>query len=242
MKLFLASGNTHKAREFQSLADASGLPLEILPATAAGGMPPVEEDTGTFTGNARKKARALHEKIAVGAGVGQAFGLSPNTPPLPLPASSRGQAERLSHAAPAGAWVMADDSGLCVDALGGGPGVESAYYAGPQGDGAANLAKLVAATRDTPDGERGAHFTCVLLLVAPDGAEHAFEGRCHGRLAREPRGAGGFGYDPVFIPDIAGAGAGKTFAELGDEIKNRLSHRARAWTRAAEFLATRCAS
>jgi XTP/dITP diphosphohydrolase len=222
MKLFLASGNTHKAREFQSLADASGLPLEILPATAAGGMPPVTEDTGTFTGNARKKARALREKIAA-AGAG-------------IPHS----ALRIPHST--GAWVMADDSGLCVDALGGAPGVESAYYAGPQGDGAANLAKLVAATRDTPDGERGAHFTCVLLLIAPDGAEHAFEGRCHGRLAREPRGAGGFGYDPVCIPDIAGAGAGKTFAELGDEIKKRLSHRARAWARAAEFLATRCAS
>jgi XTP/dITP diphosphohydrolase len=209
MKLFLASGNTHKAQEFQALADASGLPLEILSAKTIGGMPQVEEDTGTFTGNARKKARALREKIDA------------------LPGSGF-----------AGAWVMADDSGLCVDALGGGPGVESAYYAGPQGDGAANLAKLVAATRDTPDGERGAHFVCVLLLIAPDGAEHAFEGRCHGRLAREPRGAGGFGYDPVFIPD----GHRQTLSELGDAVKNRLSHRGRAWASAAEFLATRCAS
>ncbi|OAM87158.1 non-canonical purine NTP pyrophosphatase [Termitidicoccus mucosus] len=217
MKLFLASGNTHKAQEFQSLADASGLPLEILSAKTIGGMPQVEEDTGTFTGNARKKARALREKIDAAAGI-------PHS------------AFRIPHST--GAWVMADDSGLCVDALGGDPGVESAYYAGPQGDGAANLAKLVAATRDVPDGARGAHFVCVLLLIAPDGAEHAFEGRCHGRLAREPRGAGGFGYDPVFIPD----GHHQTLSELGDAVKNRLSHRGRAWAKAAEFLATRCAS
>lgn len=206
MKLFLASGNAHKAREFQSLADASRLPLEILSAKTVGGMPAVEEDTGAFIGNARKKARALREKI-----------------------------DALAAPALAGAWVMADDSGLCVDALDGEPGVESAYYAGPQGDSAANLAKLVAATRGVPEGKRGAHFVCVLLLIEPGGAEHVFEGRCTGRLARKPRGADGFGYDPLFIPD----GREQTLAELGDAIKNQLSHRGRAWARAAALFASR---
>ena len=120
MKLFLASGNAHKAAELQSLADASASSLEIVSARAVGGIPAVAEDTGTFIGNARKKALALRSRLADDA------------------------------------WVLADDSGLCVDELDGAPGVESAYYAGPQGDGAANLAKLVAVMRTHPLGRNAA--------------------------------------------------------------------------------------
>jgi XTP/dITP diphosphohydrolase len=188
MKLYLASGNAHKVQEFQALAAASGLALEIVSAKAVGGMPPVEEDTGTFVGNARKKALALRSRVS------------------------------------ADAWVLADDSGLCVDALGGAPGVESAYYAGPQGDSAANLRKLVEAMRGVPTGHRGAHFVCVLVLNGPGGVEQEFEGRCEGTLAREPRGGAGFGYDPLFVP----AGHEKSLAEMGEALKNELSHRARA--------------
>jgi XTP/dITP diphosphohydrolase len=189
MKLYLASGNGHKVQEFQTLADASGLSLEIISAKAVGGMPPVEEDTGTFVGNASKKARALKAKL------------------------------------PLDAWVLADDSGLCVDALGGQPGVESAYFAGPQGDSAANLRKLVEVMRAVPDGQRGAHFVCVLCLIDDAGREHLFEGRCEGRLLREPRGGAGFGYDPLIVP----AGFDKTLAEMTDAEKNAISHRGRAW-------------
>jgi len=195
-RLFLASGNAHKAAELQSLADAARLPVEIVSARDVGGMPHVVEDTGAFVGNARKKALALRAKL------------------------------------PADAWSLADDSGLCVDALDGGPGVESAYYAGPQGDGAANLAKLVAVMRDVPDEKRGAHFMCVLALCGPGGAEHIFEGRCDGRLQREPRGGSGFGYDPLFVP----AGHTRSFAEMSDAEKNALSHRARAWAKLAEWV------
>ncbi len=177
------------------MADASRLALEIVSARAVGGMPPVEEDTGTFLGNARKKALALRARL------------------------------------PAGAWALADDSGLCVDALDGAPGVESAYYAGPQGDGAANLRKLLATLRDVPDERRGAHFRCVLLLLGPDGEEHSFEGRCPGRLLREARGGAGFGYDPIFVPE----GFTQSYAELGDDVKNRISHRARAWAELATW-------
>ena len=199
MKLYLASGNAHKVAELQALADASPasglLRVEIVPACAVGGMPEVVEDTGAFVGNARKKARALWEKL------------------------------------PAGSWALADDSGLCVDALGGGPGVESAYFAGPQGDGVANLAKLVRVMRDVPDGERGARFVCVLLVCGPGGEEWVFEEESAGWLAREPRGGAGFGYDPLFVPE----GHGRSFAELGDAVKAGISHRARAWARLAEW-------
>ncbi|MDO8542706.1 MAG: non-canonical purine NTP pyrophosphatase [Opitutaceae bacterium] len=137
---------------------------------------------------------------------------------------------------PAGAWALADDSGICVDALDGHPGVESAYFAGPQGDAAANLAKLVHVMRDVPDERRGAHFRCVLFLAGPGGERHVFEGRCPGRLRREPRGGAGFGYDPLFVPD----GFAETYAELGDAVKNQISHRAQAWQKLArEFFAPR---
>lgn len=196
MRLFLASGNAHKAAELQSLANETALRVEIVSAQAVGGMPPVVEDAGTFVGNARKKAHALRARV------------------------------------PAGAWVLADDSGLCVDALGGAPGVESAYYAGPQGDGAANLAKLIATLREVPEAARGARFECVLLMAGPDGAEHVFEASCEGRLLREPRGGAGFGYDPLFVAE----GCMVTFAEVAEAEKNRLSHRARAWALLSEWL------
>jgi XTP/dITP diphosphohydrolase len=196
MKLYLASGNAHKALELQALADAAKLSVAIISARAVGGMPPVAEDTGTFAGNARKKAIALRARL------------------------------------PGDGWALADDSGLCVDALGGGPGVESAYYAGPAGDPAANLAKLTRVLRDVPERGRGACFVCVLVLCGPDGTEETFEGRCDGRLLREPRGGAGFGYDPLFVPD----GHTRSFAEMGGPEKNALSHRARAWARLADFL------
>jgi XTP/dITP diphosphohydrolase len=200
MILYLASGNAHKAREFQALADGLApvrrLPVEVISAAAMGGMPQVVEDTGSFTGNARKKARALQDRL------------------------------------PAGAWALADDSGLCVDALAGAPGVESAYYAGPRASGAENLAKLVAVMRDVPDERRAAHFACVLVLIGPDRDEHVFEGRCDGRLGRQPAGGGGFGYDPLFVPD----GYDRTFAELEAATKNELSHRGRAWAALAAWL------
>jgi len=139
--------------------------------------------------------------------------------------NARQKAQALRARLPAGCWVLADDSGLCVDTLGGAPGVESAYFAGPAGDGAANLAKLVRELAAVPDDRRAAHFICVLLVAGPEGQEFIFEGRCEGHLRREPRGGSGFGYDPLFVPE----GEGLTFAELGDAVKNRVSHRARAW-------------
>ncbi len=201
MKIYLASGNAHKVQEFQAIADAAraagGAVVEFVSARAVGGMPEVVEDTGTFVGNARKKAQALRAKLLAAA----------------LPPEGK-----------AGLWVLADDSGLCVDALGGGPGVESAYFAGPQGDSAANLRKLVAVMRAVPEGQRAAHFICVLVLLGPGGEEQVFEGRCEGALLVEPRGGAGFGYDPLFVP----VGKKESLAEMGEALKNQLSHRAQA--------------
>ncbi len=126
---------------------------------------------------------------------------------------------------PAGAWALADDSGLCVEALKGGPGVDSAYYAGPQGDSAANLTKLVNVMAAVPAESRRAYFTCVLCLVGPGLAPLYFEGRCEGRLQQLPSGGKGFGYDPLFVPN----GYQQSFAELGDTVKSEISHRSRAW-------------
>ncbi|WP_349570894.1 RdgB/HAM1 family non-canonical purine NTP pyrophosphatase [Azotobacter salinestris] len=121
--------------------------------------------------------------------------------------------------------ALADDSGLAVDALGGAPGIYSARYAGGGGD-AANNAKLLEALRDVPDAERGAQFVCALALVrhAEDPLPILCEGLWHGRILHSPRGAHGFGYDPLFwVPECACASA-----ELAPAEKNRLSHRARA--------------
>ncbi|MBL9215261.1 MAG: RdgB/HAM1 family non-canonical purine NTP pyrophosphatase [Opitutaceae bacterium] len=192
--IHLATANAHKVAEFAAFARQAMPEVEFV---AARRMPAVTEDTGTFTGNARKKVAALRAVL------------------------------------PERSWVLADDSGLCVAELGGEPGVESAYYAGPQGDSAANLKKLVAVMRDVPQLRRGAEFVCVLVLWdGAAGQEHVFEGRCRGCLRVEPVGGAGFGYDPLFVPD----GFDRTYAELGDAIKNEISHRARALQALARWL------
>jgi XTP/dITP diphosphohydrolase len=130
--------------------------------------------------------------------------------------------------------ALGDDSGLCVDALGGAPGLYSARYADAHGDAAANIAKLLDALRDVPDEERTAHFHCTIVLLrsADDPAPLVAEGRWHGRILRAPRGSAGFGYDPVFLDPALGAGA----AELDPATKNRVSHRGLALARLRELL------
>ena len=121
--------------------------------------------------------------------------------------------------------AVADDSGLCVDALNGMPGVFSARWAGSARDDAANLRLVLEQVADVRDDQRGASFICAAALVTPAGAERVVEGRVTGRLVREPRGTGGFGYDPAFVPD----GHDRTTAEMGAEEKNSISHRGNAF-------------
>ena len=167
--------------------------------------PEVEEDGHTFTANAVKKAVEIAAWLKDQA-LGQA------RPDL----------------------VLADDSGLTVNALGGEPGVRSARYAGSEGNAPdnANNAKLLREMEGIPDELRGAQFQCVLALIALDQTAEAvtFDGICRGTIARAQTGKGGFGYDPLFIPK----GNTQSFAELGPVMKNEISHRARALTKLAE--------
>lgn len=129
-----------------------------------------------------------------------------------------------------GGWVLSDDSGLEVDALGGAPGVWSSNYGGEEGDHARNNARLLEELRGRSD--RRARFRCTMVLAA-DGRELAyFSGTVEGRIIDEPRGAQGFGYDPLFIPE----GHEATFAELGEDVKNTLSHRSRALAQVMTYL------
>lgn len=123
-----------------------------------------------------------------------------------------------------GVWVVADDSGLEVEGLGGLPGIHSARYAGPKASDGENVAKLMKMLQIRSPGMRKARFVCVLVVYDPSGKEHVIEGTVTGSISEKVRGTTGFGYDPVFIPD----GQTQTFSELGLAVKNQLSHRAKA--------------
>ena len=129
---------------------------------------------------------------------------------------------------------VADDTGLEVDALAGAPGVHSARYAGADGDAAANLAKLLREMDGVPAAERTARFRTVALIRRPDGSEVVTHGVVEGVIIDEPRGVGGFGYDPVFVPVD---GDGSTFAEMTEEAENAISHRGRAFRALRDALA-----
>ncbi|TFB15452.1 RdgB/HAM1 family non-canonical purine NTP pyrophosphatase [Microbacterium sp. 3H14] len=133
--------------------------------------------------------------------------------------------------------ALADDSGICVDVLGGSPGVFSAYWAGQKKDAGANLALLLDQLRDIADPHRTAHFTSTIALVMPDGRERVVEGRWPGRLSHEASGGGGFGYDPIFIPDGQPHGEERTVGDFSAEEKQSQSHRARAFAELLPVLA-----
>ena len=184
MKLLLATGNEHKARELSALL--GGVRLELATLKEFPAVPPVVEDGRTLVENAVKKA--------------------------------------LEPAMATGLWTLADDTGLEVEALGGRPGVLSARYAGPGCDFAANCRKLLEELEGVPLQNRKAAFRTVVALAAPDGRVQCREARLEGRITTSPVGKNGFGYDPIFyLPD-----EGRTLAQLSDEDKNALSHRALA--------------
>jgi XTP/dITP diphosphohydrolase len=143
------------------------------------------------------------------------------------------KARHAAHAS--GLPALGDDSGICVDALGGAPGLYSARYAGEHGNAAANIAKLLGALAGVEDDRRGAHFHCSIALLnsAADPAPLIAEGHWHGRILAAPRGSLGFGYDPVFFDPALERGA----AELDAALKNRVSHRGRALARLRELIA-----
>jgi len=216
-KVFVASRNAKKLEEMQRILEEYLVGVEVVGLDDLAGLgiegyaEPVE-DAPTFEGNALIKARAGYEATG-------------------LP-------------------TVADDSGLCVDALNGMPGVLSARWSGPPNakqpgsagdrrqDDARNNALLLAQLADVPDERRGAHFTCAVAFRGPAG-EIVVEGRMDGRVIRETRGDGGFGYDVLFVPDEAetfGRG-GATAAELDREQKDAISHRGKALAEIAPLIA-----
>jgi XTP/dITP diphosphohydrolase len=208
-RIVVATRSPHKLRELQELLRPGR--AQLISLDDAGVPPQLDpvEDGATFAANARLKARFY---------------------------------ARLS-----GLPTLADDSGLEVDALQGGPGVHTRRYAGPAATDSDNNAKLLGALTGLPADGRGARYVCVLTLAVPGGpavgrrgsASIVAEtrGTCRGRIATEPRGTGGFGYDPIFEP-ISEPPGGRTFGRWSADEKNRISHRARAAGRMARRLAT----
>jgi XTP/dITP diphosphohydrolase len=189
-------GTSNPGKLRELLRLVEGLPIRLItPADLGRALPEVVEDGATFAENAAKKAVAF--------------------------------------ACFSGRVALADDSGLCVDALGGAPGVISARWSAPDAPGLegaardlANNEKLLRALAGEPKDRRGASYLAVLALAAPDGALLAsVEGRCAGRIGRAPRGAGGFGYDPLFVPEDRAL----TMAELPPAEKDAISHRGAAF-------------
>jgi XTP/dITP diphosphohydrolase len=148
-------------------------------------------------------------------------------------ANARIKAKAL-HAMKPESWTLADDSGLVVDGLGGLPGIHSARYAGPQARASENNAKLLKMMQLRAMDNRKAHFHCSLVAIDPNGKEHIFDGKLEGEIAKAARGQGGFGYDPVFIPQ----GETRTVAEMTAGEKNAISHRSKALKAFVEVLKT----
>lgn len=147
---------------------------------------------------------------------------------------------RVAHRA-TGQAAVADDSGIGAIGLGGRPGIHSARYGGERASDEENLAKLLVEVAAAGD-DRRAFYTCALALIDEDGSEHVFEARWDGALIDEPRGSGGFGYDPAFVPDDTGPADDRTASELSEEEKNAISHRGRAARLLAAHLAARGAA
>jgi len=194
-KIVLATANTHKVIEFQSILNELVSDLELVPASDFLDVPEVAETGATFAENALIKARAINVFTK-------------------LP-------------------TLADDSGLVVDALNGAPGIFSARYAGLTATDAENVEKLLIEIKDISPDLLFARFECAIALVdSQQNLELVVEGQMPGQVIKEVRGANGFGYDPVFVPQ----GLAKTSAELSDQEKNQISHRGIALRKIAVLL------
>ncbi len=174
-----------------------------------------------------KKLRELEEILAV-AGLDVTAGPLPDSAPDVvedgLTFAQNAMKKARSAAGATGLPAVADDSGLCVDALNEMPGVLSARWAGTGKDDDANLALVLDQVSDVPDSHLGAHFACAIAVAMPGGEGRVVEGRVDGALVRVPRGDGGFGYDPIFVPD----GHDVTMAEMAPAAKHAISHRGQA--------------
>lgn len=238
VKIVVGTNNRHKFREInQILGGLAG--IELVGLSAYTGVPEIAETADTFSGNAQKKAFELAQFLALVSHVGFANRSTAidddevdfeqlsaeryrsisgrqrkvSLTPERMPKVDKPQSLDL--------LVMADDSGLEVDALGGAPGVQSARYAGKHGDDTGNNNLLLKNLKGVPPEKRKARFVCEIALASPEGILFTVRGTVEGRIIDKPQGTGGFGYDPLFYyPPL-----GKTFGELPAEEKNKISHR-----------------
>lgn len=184
MRLYLATKNLHKLREYRSILECFDTDLDFVALPKDYQEP--EESESSFDKNALLKAKSAAEQLQQ--------------------------------------WCLADDSGLVVPALNGAPGIYSARYAGKTSSDHENRQKLLEKIKELPEEDCHAYFHCSIALAAPGGFHKIVEGRCEGFLIKEERGGQGFGYDPLFVK----AGYSKTFAQLDEKTKNRISHRRKA--------------
>lgn len=206
--IYLASSNPGKLRELAALAEGQGFRLEPLPDYQK--LPQANESAQSFALNALEKA--LHYSRLI-----------------------RGTEPPGSRLGESGPLVVAEDSGLVVDALGGAPGARSARYAGANATDADNNQTLLAALANVPEEKWTARYVCVLVLARRGQALALFSDACEGRILAAPRGSGGFGYDPLFLfPPL-----NRTMAELPVEEKNRYSHRGKAFAKLLAYLKER---
>ncbi|MCS1408514.1 MAG: Non-canonical purine NTP pyrophosphatase [Verrucomicrobia subdivision 3 bacterium] len=212
--LIVATSNAHKIKEISQII---GSEFRCIGMRELGQIPELIECGDTFEANATSKVEQLNRW---------------------LEQNSEPRAILKSHSE---ILLLADDSGLEVDALSGAPGVRSARFAATEestgnASDQANNEKLLTLLEDTPDEKRTARFRCVLALLAypTESAAQLFSGSCEGRIASDCQGSGGFGYDPLFYP----VGHSLSFAQIGSETKNKISHRAQALTQLKNYLAT----
>lgn len=249
LEVIVGSSNPHKVQEITQICRA--IPnLRVIPFSDREPLPDIEEDGDTFADNAGKKALLLAQYLyarrgANASGIHTAIDSDDDELDQLAAARARRQAEDMLGLRKADAsrssrrrnigreqarlrstdvLVLADDSGIVVEALGGKPGVLSARYAGKHGDDEANNRKLLSELEGVPDDKRKAHFACAIALANQNGVLLTTEGRVNGRITTSPRGNSGFGYDPLFFYEPYG----KTFGETPAEMKNAVSHRANA--------------
>jgi non-canonical purine NTP pyrophosphatase (RdgB/HAM1 family) len=242
VQIVVGTNNRHKFREINQILH--GVPgIELVALSAYTGVPEIDESASTFAGNAQKKAFEFAKFLALISRVGFASqstsieeddetdfeklsaeryrSISGRQRKVSLTSERMPKVEQPKSLE---LLVMADDSGLEVDALDGEPGVQSARYAGKHGDDAANNKLLLERLKGVPPEKRRARFVCEIALASPEGILFTVRGTVEGAIADSPQGKGGFGYDPLFYypPE------GKTFGELEPDVKNKLSHRSKA--------------
>jgi XTP/dITP diphosphohydrolase len=240
VSIIVGTNNRNKFAEIRDIL--SDLPqVELVPLSAYNNVPPIDETEKTFAGNAAKKASELARFLSMLGRMGyanQSTSLDDDDTDFEALAAVRARSSNRMRKVTVGSGrmkpvpgpknmdvlVMADDSGLEVDALNGQPGVRSARYAGVHGDDAANNKLLLQNLKGVPAGKRKARFVCEIALACPDGLLFGVRGTVEGVIAAAPRGEGGFGYDPLFVYPPQD----KTFGELPAEFKNRVSHRSTA--------------